>query len=189
MRPTFFRSPCPAMPVTSVPSISGATITLISRRKMSLNTRRCAANPGQSSPISSPTNIAQENPECQRTPLNSCIRKRRQSHPAQRCKRNLPVATLPAARTRLRRAAIQQSVLPGKTFEDSFANVPTSDFSFWSECRHHSLPRVAAHNCLSSLREHRLAAVVTKPVAHPFRGEGVPSAGNHVEIRWNPTSL
>src|SRR6202142_2166908 len=60
MRPTFFNSPWPAMPVISVPRISGATITLMRRRKMSLRTRRCAANCGQSRPISSPSSMAKK---------------------------------------------------------------------------------------------------------------------------------
>ena len=40
MRPTDFRSPWPAMPVTSVAKMSGATMVLMRRRKMSEKTRR-----------------------------------------------------------------------------------------------------------------------------------------------------
>src|ERR1700693_353276 len=45
------------MPVMSVPRISGATMTLMRRRKMSLKMRRCAANCGRSRPISRPTSM------------------------------------------------------------------------------------------------------------------------------------
>ena len=60
IRPTLRKLPCPAIPVTSVPKISGATITLIKRRKISLNTRKCSANCGRSRPISPPSSIAKK---------------------------------------------------------------------------------------------------------------------------------
>src|ERR1700677_406978 len=60
MRPTLRRLPCPEMPVTRVPKMSGATMTLISRKKISLNTRRCSANCGRSSPISPPRSMAKK---------------------------------------------------------------------------------------------------------------------------------
>ncbi len=58
MRPTLLRSPWPAMPVTSVASIKGATMVLINRRKMSLKTRRLIASAGASKPSSAPATIA-----------------------------------------------------------------------------------------------------------------------------------
>src|SRR5437764_1041671 len=57
MRPTLRRSPWPAMPVISVPSMSGPTMTLIKRRNMSLRTRSCVANVGESRPSSRPASM------------------------------------------------------------------------------------------------------------------------------------
>src|ERR1700683_4351789 len=68
MRPTLRRLPWPAIPVTSVPSISGATITLIKRRKMSLNTRRCSASCGRSSPISPPSSMEKKSKKVSERP-------------------------------------------------------------------------------------------------------------------------
>ncbi len=57
MRPTFFRSAWPAMPLTRVANSSGAMITLIICRKIWLRMRRLTAKAGKSWPISAPTTI------------------------------------------------------------------------------------------------------------------------------------
>ena len=46
------------MPTTSVAKSSGATMVRISRRKIWLSTRKLAATPGKSWPISAPRTIA-----------------------------------------------------------------------------------------------------------------------------------
>ncbi len=61
-RPRLFTCPCAAIPVVSVPRISGATITRTSRRKISASTCRCTATAGASAPSSAPARICKECP-------------------------------------------------------------------------------------------------------------------------------
>src|ERR1051326_2232568 len=57
MRPTFFRSAWPAMPLTSVAKSRGAMITLIICRNIWLSSRRLTPKAGKSLPISAPTTM------------------------------------------------------------------------------------------------------------------------------------
>jgi hypothetical protein len=59
-RPTPRNSPWPAIPVTSPPKMSGATIMRIRRRKMSLRNRVCIAKCGASAPSSAPATMAKK---------------------------------------------------------------------------------------------------------------------------------
>ena len=54
MRPTAFRSPVPAMPMTRVEKMSGARIILISRRNRSASGRMATPVSGQTWPITMP---------------------------------------------------------------------------------------------------------------------------------------
>ena len=58
IRPTCFKSECPAMPTTKVPNKSGAIILLMSNKNTLLNTCRLCAKAGKLTPISIPTAMA-----------------------------------------------------------------------------------------------------------------------------------
>ena len=57
MRPICFSSPEPAIPATSVPNSSGATMDLISVRNTLLTGASFDANPGATSPSTTPATI------------------------------------------------------------------------------------------------------------------------------------
>ena len=85
MRPTFFRSACPAIPLTSVPNSSGAMMQRMSRRKIMLRTPQVQ---GRAGPIvtqdAPPSEHRHQNPYGQRTLQQRVENERCDGAPAKR---------------------------------------------------------------------------------------------------------
>src|SRR6516165_3986545 len=141
------------MPVTSVPKISGATITLISRRNMSPNTRKCTANCGRSIPTSKPASMAkkiQKVSERPRSPETAMT-----ANPSQRTMADtFWKGSHSASRTP---AAESSSPATNKVFEvfDAYFGKPLS-LAMTVDCkkrRHHSVSRQKERNRITRAGE------------------------------------